>query len=285
MPKTIEIGSDEGTETVLKETFTQIIPDCPGVYFFYDENATLLYVGKAKNLKARLRQYQTKSRRKIYRKTKELMRKVCKLQYEKHPDEQSALLRENQVIQEEKPPYNVAGAYSFLYPFFGLKRHPDHKRWLTVFYSTNPEFVDESELEVFGAFRSRRLCKATFEALKTLLELHGHIDRQSSRSQSQLAYTTAVTFRQVSPEAYSSLQSFLSGESADFLAEMTLILLENPDARAKAQEVQQAVKILKRFFQTEAMELRGALLEEGREDTIVLQQERDPLFIRRKFKD
>ncbi|MBD5400319.1 excinuclease ABC subunit UvrC [bacterium] len=93
-------------------------PGAPGVYKMYDADGTLLYVGKAKNLANRLRQYMDISKLELH---KQVMRSlVSKVEWEIVPTESDALLREQELIKTQKPKYNIMLTDGKMYPMLAL---------------------------------------------------------------------------------------------------------------------------------------------------------------------
>ncbi len=81
------------------------LPEKPGTYQFYDSEHTIIYVGKAKNLKNRVSSYFHKEVDRF--KTKVLVSKIHDITYTVVNTEEDALLIENQLIKQYKPKYNV----------------------------------------------------------------------------------------------------------------------------------------------------------------------------------
>lgn len=81
------------------------MPEKPGTYQFYDNEQTIIYVGKAKNLKRRVSSYFHKEVDRF--KTKVLVSKIHNITYSVVKTEEDALLIENQLIKQYKPKYNV----------------------------------------------------------------------------------------------------------------------------------------------------------------------------------
>lgn len=81
------------------------MPEKPGTYQYYDETGTIIYVGKAKNLKSRVSSYFHKEVDRF--KTKVLVSKIQDISYSVVNSEEDALLIENQLIKQYKPRYNV----------------------------------------------------------------------------------------------------------------------------------------------------------------------------------
>ncbi len=96
-------------------------PDAPGIYRMYDADGTLLYVGKAKNLANRLRQYIDISKLEPH---KQVMRSlVTRVEWETTATESDALLMEEKLIKTEKPKYNIMLTDGKMYPMLALTNH------------------------------------------------------------------------------------------------------------------------------------------------------------------
>jgi excinuclease ABC subunit C len=81
------------------------MPELPGCYQYFDENQTIIYVGKAKNLKRRVSSYFLKTAKS--RKTEILVSKIQDINYVIVPTDEDALLLENNLIKKFKPRYNI----------------------------------------------------------------------------------------------------------------------------------------------------------------------------------
>lgn len=93
-------------------------PDAPGIYQMYAGDNTLLYVGKAKNLSNRLRQYNDVSKLEPH---KQVMRSLVKrVTWEICPTESDALIREQELIKTQKPKYNIMLMDDKMYPMLAL---------------------------------------------------------------------------------------------------------------------------------------------------------------------
>ena len=87
------------------KSIVQSLPEKPGTYQYYDSKHTIIYVGKAKNLKSRVSSYFYKEVDRF--KTKVLVSKIHDISYTVVNTEEDALLIENQLIKQYKPKYNV----------------------------------------------------------------------------------------------------------------------------------------------------------------------------------
>ncbi len=82
-----------------------ILPETPGVYMYFDEAGTVIYVGKAKNLKRRVSSYFNRTHDRL--RVNLLVRAIRDMKYIVVPTEQDALNLENSMIKEYQPRYNV----------------------------------------------------------------------------------------------------------------------------------------------------------------------------------
>ena len=87
------------------KTIVSRLPEKPGSYQYYDENHTIIYVGKAKNLKSRVSSYFHAEVDRF--KTKVLVSKIHDISYTVVNTEEDALLLENSLIKKYNPRYNV----------------------------------------------------------------------------------------------------------------------------------------------------------------------------------
>ena len=92
------------TEEHIKNILS-VIPESPGCYQYFDEKGTIIYVGKAKNLKRRVSSYFNKEHEPG--KTRVLVSKIADIRYIVVNSEEDALLLENNLIKKYKPRYNV----------------------------------------------------------------------------------------------------------------------------------------------------------------------------------
>lgn len=94
------------------------LPETPGCYQYLDENGTIIYVGKAKNLKRRVSSYFNKDQQSD--KTRMLVRKIRDIRYVVVKTEEDALLLENSLIKRYKPRYNVLLKDDKTYPSIAI---------------------------------------------------------------------------------------------------------------------------------------------------------------------
>jgi excinuclease ABC subunit C len=253
------------------------LPSSPGIYLFRDDGGRVLYVGKAVNLRKRLAGYRNASRRKAHRKMRLLVRAATTLEVRRLDSEREALLAENQLIQSLRPPHNVDGAYSFLYPAIGLCR-AGH---LDLFcFTTQPEQFGDFEFQWFGAFRSRPRAKEAFDVLIETLCLLAHPEPRSRvPSHPRPRGSRLVAFRRLDAALRRELEAFLAGESLAPLGRLAEHLLEKPRARRDAERVEECLHVLRAFYETDLRKLRDALRTAGIRGTFIHRNRRDALFI------
>lgn len=140
-------------ENPLKSRFTseffKMIPADPGVYWMTDDRGEILYVGKAKDLRARLRSYRNTSFERHSSKTRRLLKRVTEIQWDVLGSEEEALLRENEFLRSLKPKFNVVGVRPETYLYFSLKIGAESLEIARLFHKSEAS-PDET---LFGAFK------------------------------------------------------------------------------------------------------------------------------------
>lgn len=138
-------------------------PKTPGVYRFLDETGTILYVGKAKNLKNRLSSYFTAGKHTAY-KTRVMVKNAHDVEYTIVETEHDALLLENTLIKKHQPRYNVNLKDGKSYTYICIKK----ERFPRVFF-TRRVFKDGSEY--FGPYTSKFKARIVLEMIISLFPL------------------------------------------------------------------------------------------------------------------
>ena len=138
------------------------LPASPGVYQYYDSEAQLLYVGKAKNLKKRVSSYFTKNQHSG--KTRVMISKIVEIRHIVVNTESDALLLENNLIKEHQPRYNVLLRDDKSYPWICLK-----KESFPRVFPTRRVIKDGSEY--FGPYTSMKTVRTLLELIKSVYPL------------------------------------------------------------------------------------------------------------------
>jgi excinuclease ABC subunit C len=144
------------------EVQLQTLPNTPGVYQFYDALGVVIYVGKAKNLKNRVRSYFNKVH--DYGKTNVLVKKIIEIKHIVVETETDALLLENNLIKKHQPRYNVLLKDDKSYPWICIK----NERFPRVF-QTRRMIKDGSEY--FGPYTSIKTVYTLLGLIKGLFPL------------------------------------------------------------------------------------------------------------------
>ena len=138
------------------------LPSLPGVYQYYDKNGTILYVGKAKNLKKRVSSYFNKTHENG--KTNVLVNKIATIEHIVVDTETDALLLENNLIKKYQPRYNVMLKDDKTYPWICIKK----ERFPRIFLTRN---VTKDGSEYYGPYPSVKMAKALLDLIKELFKL------------------------------------------------------------------------------------------------------------------
>ena len=95
----------------LGQDFFRQLTERPGVYLMRDAQDTILYVGKAKNLKKRLNSYRVANPDRLARRHLRLLRAVARIELQECADEAAALAKEAELLLALKPKFNRAGTW------------------------------------------------------------------------------------------------------------------------------------------------------------------------------
>jgi excinuclease ABC subunit C len=144
------------------------LPEKPGVYQYFDARGTIIYVGKAKNLKKRVSSYFNKTQDNY--KTSVLVRKIVNIEYIVVNTELDALLLENNLIKSYQPRYNIQLKDDKTYPWICVK----NEAFPRVF-STRQLIKDGSKY--FGPYPSGKVMQTLLALIKELYLLRTcHLD-------------------------------------------------------------------------------------------------------------
>lgn len=138
------------------------LPEKPGVYQYFDKNGTILYVGKAKNLKKRVSSYFNKNHE--HAKTYILVKKIADIQYIVVDTEMDALLLENNLIKKYLPKYNIQLKDDKTYPWICVKKEPFPR-----VFSTRILVKDGSRY--YGPYPSGRVMHTLLDLIRDLFPL------------------------------------------------------------------------------------------------------------------
>lgn len=147
------------------EAFQALSPTLPeeaGVYRFVAADRTVLYVGKAKNLRKRLAAYFTKTD--LPAKTMVMVRRASAIEYTVVASEQDALLLENELIKRYQPRYNVNLRDDKTYPWIAILNEPFPRVLLT-------RRPDRKRMTLYGPYTSVHTVREILDFIKKMYPL------------------------------------------------------------------------------------------------------------------
>lgn len=151
------------------------IPSVSGVYHYFDEKGRLLYIGKAKNLKNRIRSYFRLTpilapAPKLSLRITQMVNKIAKVHYIVVENENDALILENSLIKQLKPKYNVLLRDDKTYPYLYVDFSQDFPR----INLTRKVLKKSSQIRYFGPYSS-----GVKELLESLYEFFPLVQKES----------------------------------------------------------------------------------------------------------
>ena len=144
------------------KTILSVIPEKPGCYQYFDGKGTIIYVGKAKNLKRRVSSYFNKEH--DSNKTRVLVKQICDIKYIVVDTEEDALLLENNLIKQYRPRYNVLLKDDKTYPSIVVK----NEYFPRIFQTRN---IVRDGSSYYGPYPSLYTAKVMLQLIKELYPL------------------------------------------------------------------------------------------------------------------
>ncbi|MGY5352090.1 excinuclease ABC subunit UvrC [Wenyingzhuangia sp. IMCC45533] len=213
-----------------------VLPTTPGVYQYFDKNGTIIYVGKAVNLKKRVSSYFNRTHDDA--KTRILVSKIRDIKHIVVATETDALLLENNLIKKYKPKYNVLLKDDKSYPWFCIKK----ERFPRIFVTRK---VIRDGSEYYGPYTSVKIARALLDLIKELYQIRSCALDLSSRNidagkfkvcldyhikkclgpcealQSETAYTNQInSIRNIIKGNFKESLSYFENMMSDFAAKM-----------------------------------------------------------------
>ncbi len=254
----------------------KLLPDLPGCYLYYDKNGTIIYVGKAKNLKKRVKSYFNNSAKTP--KTEQLVAHIEKLEYIITDTEVEAFILEDQLIKKHKPKYNILLKDDKKYPYF-LITHEDFPRILVV----RKKNLNPDKGRFFGPYTDIRAMYSTLDFVKKLFPLK-QCKQPKFKTRPCLYYDIgrclAPCQNKVTPQEYQNLinqvELFLSGKQGELLNQIMMQIQEYSASEQfeKAAKLRDSYFDLKKTFERQKVVYESTKLNE---DIISILQE-DGIF-------
>ncbi|CAN5464146.1 hypothetical protein BH23BAC3_BH23BAC3_31300 [soil metagenome] len=270
-----------------KERF-DLIPATPGIYRFYNDRGELLYVGKAKNLRTRLFSYKRAKTGHVSRKVARLIAQTARIEIEETGSEMEALLLENRLIRDERPPFNHANKQTEAYYFVYLKAD-----------DTGLEFrlsmrIHEDTDEMFwhGCFKGQNPVRRSMGNMLQLLWMAEHQKRsplllpvQLTRRLTPMHYK--LPWSASEPSQHTSviglLTEWITGASCEFL-DWLVVHIEsgsrNPLNRFETLFLENRLECLKNFYDRKLVRHRILREKLSPDYKQIAQNELDDLLVR-----
>lgn len=139
----------------------ELLPDKPGSYQYFDKEGTIIYVGKAKNLKNRVKSYFVGSHN---AKTTKLVSEINDLEYIITSTEEEALVLEINLIKKHMPKYNISLTDDKMYPYIVLtnEMHP------RILYTRD---IKKQKGKVYGPYPNAYAAKEVVDLLNRMYPL------------------------------------------------------------------------------------------------------------------
>jgi excinuclease ABC subunit C len=236
----------------MKSEILENLPKKPGVYLMKDASGKILYIGKAKVIKDRIKQYFT------FQDTRAmipfLLNQLHEIEHIVTFNEKEALILENTLIKKHKPKYNILLKDDKT--FISLVINPK-ETWPRIKLVRYKELQKKEEGLYFGPYTSALNARATFETMTKIFPLRQCSDRElSSRKRPCLLYSIkrclAPCVNKCTKSEYESAVkeaiSFLKGKSQAVLSE----LKRKMEIASDALEFEKAGAILRTIKQIES---------------------------------
>lgn len=236
-----EASAGEGRATPFdSKAFLAQVTTRPGVYQMYDVGGEILYVGKARNLKNRLSSYFRASG--LTTKTMALVAKIARIEVTITNSETEALLLEQNLIKQQKPPYNILLRDDKSYPYILIT---DREEYPAVHFQRG---MKKGKGRYFGPFPSGSAVRESLNILQRVFLLRQCEDsffRNRSRPclQYQIKRCSAPCVGAISPQDYRRdlrhAIMFLEGRNQAVMEELG----EQMDRASAALEFERAAEL------------------------------------------
>ena len=224
------------------------LPEKPGVYRFYDESGTVIYVGKAKRLKRRVSSYFNKDHDSP--KVRMLVTKIRDIETVVVDSEWDALLLENSMIKQFKPKYNIMLKDDKTYPWIAVTK----ETFPRIFPTRRP---DPATMQLFGPYSSVKQMNVLLDLLHDMFPFRNcKILRNNDRPcmQYQIKKCAAPCCGLITPEEYQSniakAMQIIKGNRKEVIKELHSEMMRYADELKfeQAGEIKRKIGALENFI-------------------------------------
>jgi excinuclease ABC subunit C len=239
-------------------------PQTPGVYLMKDAAGRVIYVGKAKNLRARAGSYFLKAAAED-RRTADLVREIRDIDYLEAESEVDALLLESRLVKDVQPRFNSDLKDDKTFPYLQITTHEDYPR---VEFTRTPR---QKGVRLYGPFTSAGSLRGAIVVLQRIFKFRTctlDIDADDEQWRwfrpcllASIDQCTAPCNLRISREDYrrdiNRLKTFLDGGKKQLLAEMQAEMLE----ASSRLEFERAARLRDEIRLLQTLDQRGDLEE------------------------
>jgi excinuclease ABC subunit C len=225
------------------------LPKSPGCYLFKDDQAKILYIGKAKVLRQRVRQYFRESRREDV-KVQTMVSKVRDLEVIETDSEVEALILEANLVKEHKPRYNIELKDDKSYPYIKITDELFPRIYVT-------REKDKSGGKFFGPYTEVKNLRSTLQTLHRIFPIRSCIHRFTAELVESRKVKLCLDYHihkcegpcqgLVQPEAYRAMidqvARFLRGKTFDLVGQLE----REMQAHAEEMRFEEAARIRDRM--------------------------------------
>ncbi len=194
----------------------ELLPDSPGCYLYKDNIGEIIYVGKAKNLKNRVKSYFTGTHNK---KTQTLVSKIEDLEYIIVNSEKEALLLENNLIKKYRPYFNIRLKDDKSYPYLMITKEEHPRLLMTRKYKKNNKNI------YFGPYVDIKSATEVKKILDKIYPLRkcNPVEKRPCMYY-QIGECIGPCAKKITADDYKSqiskIKSFLTGNTKEILADL-----------------------------------------------------------------
>jgi excinuclease ABC subunit C len=260
------MDSGDNAAHKLREKVSQL-PSHPGVYLYKDRHGEILYVGKAKNLRSRVRSYFNEERLADSR-TGSLLREAADVDYILVDNEKEALALENNLIKQWKPRFNVLLRDDKTYPYIKLTNEHYPRVYVTRRLRKGATY--------YGPYFPANLAHRVVDFIHRHFKVPScNVDLTRNHPNPCLQYhihrclgpcVRGLTTDEAYAEAVRSVKLFLEGRSRD----LTSRLRERMDAAAEALRFEEAAALRDLIATVEEMEEKQKMAAASGDNTDIL---------------